>query len=83
MLAALAAPAGAGRPVDPAASAGLTPREREVLRLVAEGRSNPEIATALFISPRTATTHVTNSLAKLGVASRAEAAARAVREGLV
>jgi DNA-binding NarL/FixJ family response regulator len=62
---------------------GLTPREVEVLRLLAAGRSNPEIAAALFISPRTATTHVSNILAKLGVDSRAEAAARAVRDDLV
>jgi predicted ATPase/DNA-binding CsgD family transcriptional regulator len=62
---------------------GLTPREREVLRLMVEGRSNPEIAYALFISPRTAETHVTHILAKLDVTSRAEAAAHAVRAGLV
>ena len=62
---------------------GLTPRELEVLRLIVAGRSNPEIADELFISPRTATTHVTNILAKLGVASRTGAAARAVRDGLV
>ena len=47
--------------------AGLTPRELEVLRLMVAGRSNPEIAAALFISPRTAQTHVGNILAKLGV----------------
>jgi non-specific serine/threonine protein kinase len=63
--------------------AQLTPREREVLRLLVEGRSNPEIAAALFISPRTAETHVTHILAKLGVTTRAEAAAHAVRVGLV
>jgi non-specific serine/threonine protein kinase len=62
--------------------AGLTPREREVLRLVVAGHSNPAIGERLFISPRTAQTHVTNILAKLGVASRAEAAAVAVRDGL-
>ena len=60
----------------------LTTREREVLRLMTAGRSNSEIAETLFISPRTAETHVTHILAKLGVASRAEAAARAVRDGL-
>ena len=60
----------------------LTPREREVLRLLVEGRSNPEIAAALFVSPRTAETHVTHILAKLGVTTRAEAAAHAVRDGL-
>jgi non-specific serine/threonine protein kinase len=68
----------------PAGSDGarLTPREREVLRLLVAGHSNPEIAAALFVSPRTAETHVTHILAKLGVASRAEAAAHAVRAGL-
>ena len=60
----------------------LTPREQDVLRLLVEGRSNPEIAAALFISPRTAETHVTHILAKLGVTTRAEAAAHAVRVGL-
>jgi DNA-binding CsgD family transcriptional regulator len=79
-----AASARAGRPLAPEGTVGgLTPREGEVLRLLVEGRSNPEIAAALFISPRTATTHVTNILAKLGVATRTEAAARAVRDGLV
>ena len=56
---------------------GLTERELEVLRLVAEGRSNREIAGELFISPKTASVHVSNILGKLGVASRGEAAARA------
>jgi DNA-binding NarL/FixJ family response regulator len=60
----------------------LTARELEVLRLVAAGHSNREIATALFITQRTATTHVANILGKLGVASRTEATAWAVREGL-
>ncbi|MBC6460102.1 helix-turn-helix transcriptional regulator [Actinomadura sp. HBU206391] len=60
-------------------SAGLTPREREVLRLVAEGRSNRQIADALFISAKTASVHVSNILGKLGVAGRGEAAAVAHR----
>ena len=58
---------------------GLTAREFEVLRLVAAGRSNPEIASELFISAKTASVHVSNILGKLGVASRGEAAATAHR----
>ncbi len=58
----------------------LTPREREVLALIAEGRSNRQIATALVVSDRTARTHVSNILAKLGVVSRTQAALWAVRE---
>jgi non-specific serine/threonine protein kinase len=65
-----------------AACFGLTPREMEVLRLLAQGRSNQEIADALFISLRTAQTHVTNILTKLGLDSRTAAAAHAVRHGL-
>lgn len=60
----------------------LSPREREVLRLVADGRSNREIALGLCISPRTASTHVSNILAKLGLTTRAEAIALAFRHGL-
>ncbi|MWA06811.1 AAA family ATPase [Actinomadura sp. LD22] len=61
---------------------GLTPREYEVLRLVAEGRSNRDIAEALFISVKTASVHVSNILGKLDVANRGEAAATAHRLAL-
>jgi DNA-binding CsgD family transcriptional regulator len=61
---------------------GLTAREIEVLRLVAEGRSNRDIAAELFISPKTAGVHVSNILAKLNATSRTEAAAIAHRAGL-
>ena len=56
---------------------GLTARELEVLRLVAAGQSNREIAAALVISPKTASVHVSNILAKLGAATRTEAAVKA------
>jgi len=68
---------------DGAVLASLTSREREVLRLIAAGRSNREIASVLFIAPKTASVHVSNILAKLGAASRTEAAAIAHREGLI
>lgn len=57
----------------------LTKRETEVLGLLAEGRSNQEIARMLYISPRTVEDHVSNILAKLGVDNRTEAAAHAIR----
>jgi DNA-binding CsgD family transcriptional regulator len=59
----------------------LSPREREVLALVAAGRTNRQIADELFISPKTASVHVSNILAKLGVSTRGEAAALAHRLG--
>ncbi|QHA07008.1 AAA family ATPase [Streptomyces broussonetiae] len=67
---------------DPAASLGLTSRERDVLRLVSAGRTNRQIAEELFISPKTASVHVSNILSKLGVSGRGEAAAVAHRLGL-
>ncbi|GAA3493354.1 hypothetical protein GCM10019016_004530 [Streptomyces prasinosporus] len=66
-------------PVDPADALGLTGRERDVLRLVAAGHTNRRIAEELFISPKTASVHVSNILAKLGVSGRGEAAAVAHR----
>jgi DNA-binding NarL/FixJ family response regulator len=71
---------GGGLPID--GPAELTPREREVVALLSEGLSNAELAARLYISPKTASVHVSNILAKLGMASRAEAAAYAVRAGL-
>ncbi|WSQ00945.1 AAA family ATPase [Streptomyces sp. NBC_01232] len=64
---------------DPAEALGLTSRERDVLRLVAAGSTNRKIAEELFISPKTASVHVSNILAKLGVTGRGEAAALAHR----
>jgi DNA-binding CsgD family transcriptional regulator/tetratricopeptide (TPR) repeat protein len=69
-------------PASPAASVGLTRREAEVLALVAEGRTNRQIGQALFITPKTASVHVSRILAKLGAAGRGEAAAIAHRLGL-
>jgi predicted ATPase/DNA-binding CsgD family transcriptional regulator len=66
----------------PAASLGLTQREMEVLTLVAQGRTNRQIGQQLFITPKTASVHVSRILAKLGVAGRGEAAAVAHRLGL-
>jgi DNA-binding NarL/FixJ family response regulator len=61
----------------------LTPRELEVLELLAEGLTQPQIARQLVISPRTVGTHIQNLLGKLDVHSRAQAVALAHREGLV
>lgn len=61
----------------------LTPREKEVLTLIAEGATNKEIAAKLVVSENTARNHVSHILAKLGFSRRSEAAAYAVRKGLV
>jgi DNA-binding CsgD family transcriptional regulator len=72
----------AGTDADPD-DPGLTSRELEVLRLVAAGQSNREIAAALVISPKTASVHVSNILAKLSAATRTEAAVKAHQLGLL
>jgi DNA-binding NarL/FixJ family response regulator len=77
----------AHRPVPAAASGGdrlavLTDREREVVRLVARGLSNEEIARELFISPLTAKTHITRAIAKLGVRDRVQLVIIAFEDGL-
>jgi NarL family two-component system response regulator LiaR len=66
-----------------ASLADFTQRERDVLKLLAEGLSNKEMATRLFISEKTVKTHVSNVLQKLGVADRTQAALLAVRQRLV
>jgi len=73
------------RVADPAGPAGeaLTPREREVLRLVVEGYANKQIARRLLITEKTVKTHVSSILQKLGVADRTAAAVLAIRQGLV
>lgn len=77
-----ALPATAAPVADPSGGA-LTGREREVLELLAEGRTNRQIGEALFISAKTASVHVSNILAKVGAASRTEAVAMAYRKGLI
>lgn len=81
-----------GEPIEPhlgmraasgAERAGLTRRELEVLRYVVLGRTNKEIARALFLSPRTVDMHVRNILSKLGCRSRSEASRRATELGLL
>ncbi|RGE21919.1 response regulator transcription factor [Leucobacter sp. wl10] len=76
------APAGApGAEADP--SPGLTPREREILALVAEGLSNPEIAGRLFIGESTVKTHLLHVFEKLGVSDRTRAVIRAMEIGII
>lgn len=72
----------AGQEADFGPEEQLSDREREVLRLIARGMENAEIAQTLGISPRTAKNHVSNILAKLGLPSRVQAAIYAVRRGL-
>ena len=64
-------------------AAGLSPREREILGLLAEGRTQGQIATELVISSKTVATHIQHILSKLGVHTRAQAVALAFRRGLV
>lgn len=82
LLAELGTPLAGGRD-DAPGHAALTPREREVLLLVAEGRSNSEIGQLLYISGKTAIVHVSNILSKLGARGRTEAVAIARRHGLL
>jgi predicted ATPase/DNA-binding CsgD family transcriptional regulator len=77
----LIAPASSPRG-DDAGGAGLTPREREVLRLLVEGQTDREIAATIFVSPRTVGTHVSHILAKLQVETRRGARAYALQHGL-
>ena len=67
----------------PPADAGLTPRERDVLALLADGLRQAEIARRLEISPKTVASHIEHVLAKLGVHSRVEAVARVYRDGVL
>jgi len=75
--------AAVGRCAGRSPPSGLTPRETEVLRLVAEGLTNAEIAERLIISEHTVHRHVTNLLRKLDLPSRTAAAAQAARLGLL
>jgi DNA-binding NarL/FixJ family response regulator len=80
---ALGAAARVRRPMPPATAEPLTPREAEILGLLADGLANKEIAAQLRISAHTVKTHVQSLFAKLGADSRAEAVALGVRKGLI
>jgi len=83
LLRTLSEPGPAIRRGDQTGEAALTPREREVLELIAGGRSNKRIAFELGIAEKTVKTHVGHLMAKLGVSDRTQAALLAVRRGLV
>jgi len=94
LVRALGTVAGGGMYVDPALAdvliralpsreLGLTPRERDVLRLLADGHSNESIGRELFISPDTARTQLGTAMAKLGVSTRTQAVAAALRHELI
>ena len=72
-----------GAAASPEAGTVLTPRELDVLKLIAQGLSNPDIAQRLFLSEHTVHRHLANILRKLGLSSRAAAAAWGARTGLV
>ena len=70
-------------PPSPAGAGGLSPREIEVLRLVAEGLTDGQVAERLYVSPRTVSNHLRSIYKKLGVPSRAAAARKAVEQDLL
>ena len=77
------APAKNGRGNEHRDDSNLSPREREILSLLAEGRTQSQIAAALVISSKTVATHIQHILSKLGVNTRAQAVAMAFQRGLV